>query len=195
MPFSLLQAGYRKRDGLEMPNHQSSKATEASRGAFPVTYRVAPGKLKHGLLIAGLLSVIGLWLIFFAGPMVAHGQLAGFANLAMAAGLVVIALRRVRDPRALLVLDQSGIWYRDWGLDPIAWNRIASVTLGGSRLQSFAYLEVTDSLLGGLSAEQRRKAESNRLVRPPRLLIPNGALDAPLPEIVAAIRSGLEERP
>jgi hypothetical protein len=163
---------------------------------FPVTYRVAPGKLKHGLLIAGLLALVGLWLIFFAGPSVAHSELAGSANLVLAAGLVALAVRRARDPRPLLVLDQRGIWYRDWELDPIAWDRIAGVTLGGSRLQSFACLEIKDPrvLIEGLSPEQRRKAEANRLVRPPRLLVPNGALDAPLPDIVAAIRSGLEGR-
>ena len=85
---------------------------------------------------------------------------------------------------------------RTAGIEPdITW--IAGVTLGGSRLQSFACLEITDAdaLLEGLGPEQRRKAESNRLVRPPRLLVPNGALDAPLPDIVAAIRSALEKRP
>ena len=83
----------------------------------------------------------------------------------------------------------------DWGLDPVPWDRIAGVVLGGSRLQSFACLEIKDpdGLLAGLSPEQRRKAESNRLVRPPRLLVPNGALDAPLTEVVAAIRAGLDE--
>ena len=180
-----------------MPTDQNGQTPTMSSGTFPVTYRVAPDKLKHGLLIAGLLTLIGLWMIFFAGPLVAYGELAGYVNLTLAAGLAAMALRRARDPRPLLVLDQGGVWYRDWGLAPVPWDRIAGVTLGGSRLQSFATLEVTDAeaLLGDLSPELRRKAEANRLVRPPRLLIPNGALDAPLPEIVAAIRTGLGQRP
>jgi len=179
-----------------MPTDQSSQTSATVSGAFPVTFRVAPGKLKHGLLIAGLLTVIGLWLILFSGPSVAHGEIAGFANLALAAGLAAVAARRARDPRPLLVLDRGGIWYRDWGLEPVPWDQVAGVTLGGSRLQSFACLEIKDpeALLQRLSPEQRRKAESNRLVRPPRLLVPNGALDAPLPEIVTAIRSGIERQ-
>ena len=179
-----------------MPTDQSGETSATGSGAVPVTFRIAPGKLKHGLLIAGLLSVIGLWLILFAGPSVAHGELAGFANLVLAAGLAAIALRRARDSRPHLVLDQRGVWFRDWGLDPVPWHQVAGVTLGGSRLQSFACLEIKDpqALLEGLSAERRRKAKSNRLVRPPRLLVPNGALDAPLTDIVAAIRSALDER-
>lgn len=160
-------------------------------------YKIAKSKLQHGGLLAAVLAVIGCAMIVLADPSVPYAKLTGAINLALAAGIAFFVMRNAQNPHPLLVLDQDGIWYRDWGLDPVAWDRIAGVALGGSRMQSFACLELTDAeaLFAGLSSERRRKVEANRLVRPPRLLIPNGALDAPLPDIVAAIRSGLEGRP
>jgi hypothetical protein len=162
---------------------------------FSREFRVARNKLLHGALIAGLLAVLGLWFLFFAGASVPEAELAGLLNLMLAAAILFFALRRARDPRPQMVLDREGVWYRDWGLDKVPWNAIAAVGTGGSRLQPFAALELRDpeSYLAGLSQTERRRIGNSRLYRVPRLLVPNGALDAPLDEVLAALRAGLEQ--
>ena len=166
-----------------------------SSEGFVREFHAGRSKLLHGSVIAGLLAALGLWLIFFAGASVPQAELAGVVNLILAAGVLFLARRAVGDPRPHMTLDRDGIWFRDWGLDKIPWHQIGHVYSGGIRLNSFACLELRDpeAVLAGLPEEQRRKLQSNRLVRPPRLLIPNGALDAPLPEILAAIRAGLQQ--
>ncbi len=161
----------------------------------PKEFRVARNKLVHGALIAGLLLLVGLWLIFFADPSIAYAEVLGLINLALAGGILVVALRKAGDRQPHLVLDRDGIWFRDWGLDKVPWQQVRDVYTSGSRIQAFACIEIRDpqALLAGLPDERRRKLNSNRLVRPPRLLVPNGALDAPLQDILAALRAGLEE--
>ncbi len=158
-------------------------------------FRAGRAKLRHGLVVACLLAILGLWLILFAGDTVAHAELAGIVNLILAAGILFAAHRAANDPRPHMVLDKDGIWYRGWGLDRVPWHQICDAYSSGIRLNSFACIELHDpeALLAGLPAEQRRKLEANRLVRPPRLLVPNGALDAPLHEVLGAIRAGLQQ--
>ncbi len=165
-----------------------------SSDVFPREFRVGRSKLRHGLVVAGLLAVLGLWLLLFAGDTVPEAELAGMVNLILAGGILFVAYRKAVDPRPHMTLDTDGIWYRDWGLGKVPWHQIGDAYSSGIRLNSFACIELHDpeALLAGLTAEQRRKLEANRLVRPPRLLVPNGALDAPLHEVLAAIRAGLQ---
>lgn len=163
--------------------------------AFHREFRVARSKLQHGALLAGVLAVIGLAIIVMAGPSVPYGRLVGAVNLVAALGIWITVRRNARDPRPLMVLDQDGFWFRDWGLETVSWAQLGNAYVGGSRFQAFLCLELRDpeALLARLPEQRRRKISANRLVRPPRLMIPNGALEAPLEDILAALRAGLEQ--
>jgi hypothetical protein len=154
-------------------------------------FRVSRTKLQHGVLLGGVLGVIGLAALLLAGPLLPDGRTIGLINLALAAGVLIYVLRTARDPRPRLVVDDAGLWYRDWSLGVVPWAQVADAYIVGSRLNTFACVEVRspEALLAGLDDKARRRLRSNRLVRPPQLIIPNGALDAGLDEIIAAIHA------
>ena len=156
-------------------------------------FRISRTKLRHGALLAGVLAVIGLWAMFLAGPALGEGRLIGGVNLLLAAGIGFHVLRSARNPTPLMVLDSDGIWLRDWGLGTVPWAQVSDAYLGGGRLQSFIYIEIRDgaALLAWVPKDAQRKLRSNRLVKPSQLLVPNGTLDAPLEDILAAIREGM----
>ena len=56
-------------------------------------------------------------------------------------------------------------------------------------MQTFACVELRDpgAWLAALPEAERRRLTENRLIRPPCLMMPNGALDAPLDRIAAVI--------
>ena len=108
-------------------------------------FRAGRSKLRHGLVVAGLLAILALWLILFAGDTVAHAELAGIVNLILAAGILFAAHRAANDPRPHMVLDKDGIWYRGWGLDRVPWHQICDAYSSGIRLNSFACIELQRS--------------------------------------------------
>lgn len=157
-------------------------------------FRVSRTRLQHGVLLAVVLGAIGIASLVLAGPTLPDGQLLGVINLALAAGVLAYVGYTARDARPRLVLDRDGIWYRDWGIGPIPWRQIASAHIGGARINAHLAIELRDpdALLARLDETARRKLKRNRLARLPQLTIPNGALDASLDEILAAIRSYLD---
>jgi hypothetical protein len=167
-----------------------------SRDPLIKAYHIAPAKLQHGTLLAGVLAAIGLAVMFLADASIPNAALIGAVNLLLAGGVFISVVRAARDPRPRMVLDRDGIWYRDWPVGRVPWRHLRGVHMQGSRVQTFACVELRDpeSFLAALSEAERRKCRSNRLVRMPCLLVPHGALDAPLAQIVetirAAIRSG-----
>ena len=153
-------------------------------------FRVSPARLRHGLVLAGVIAAIGLGIALFAGPSVADAPLIGAVSLVLAAGIAAFALRAARDPAPRLVLAADGVWFRDWGLPPVPWRNVARVTSVGSRFNPFICVEVDDweEFAATLDDATRARCRSNRLVRWPRLMVPNGAVDASFDEILAALR-------
>ncbi|MFQ5785857.1 MAG: hypothetical protein ACE5H8_13695, partial [Alphaproteobacteria bacterium] len=155
---------------------------------FHRAFRISRSKLQHGVLLGAVLGAIGLASFVFAGPALPDGRLVGAVNLVLAAGVLgyVVVTARNRKPR--MTLDGEGLWFADWGLDKVPWPQIADTSIGGTRFNSYLSVELrdADALFASLDVRARRKIRSNRLVRPPRLLVPNGALDAGLDEIAAA---------
>lgn len=156
-------------------------------------FRVSRTKLQHGYLLAGVLAAIGLVMLALSGPSIPDGQLIGLIPLGLAAIVLISVIRTARDPRPRMVLDSEGVWYRDWGLPVVPWPQVERAHITGSRLLGSISLELRDpdALLAGLDEATRAKIKSNSLVRLPRLMVPNGALDASPNDIVAAIRGGL----
>jgi len=148
------------------------------------------------MLLAGVLATIGLAVIFFADASIPNAALLGAVNLLLAGGVLFSVVRAARDPRPRMVLDRDGIWYRDWPVGKVPWRFLRGVYMQGSRFQTFACVELRDpeSFLAALGEAERRKCRSNRLVRLPCLLVPHGALDAPLEQIADAIGAALAQR-
>ena len=93
-------------------------------------------------------------------------------------------------PGIELLLDDDGIWFRGWDLPPVPWRHVAEARIAGSRIRTLLYLELDDpeALFAAIDAMAGKRRAANSLVRATRLLIPNSALDAPLDEVVEAIR-------
>ncbi len=158
-------------------------------------FRGSRARVQHGILLGAVLAVIGLGSLFFAGSSVPDAELVGAVVLVMAAGILAVAMRSARDQRPRLVLDRDGVWFRDWGIEKVSWAAIDAVYTSGSRLQAFITLSLRDpeGFLNALPPAERARLTSDRLFRRPELRIPHNALDAPLDEILAALRTGLED--
>lgn len=152
-------------------------------------------RAQHGMLLSAVLAVVGLGSLFFGAPSVPDAELVGAVVLVLAAGVLAVVMRNARDTRARLVLDRDGVWFRDWDIAAVPWAAIDSVYTSGSRIQAFITLSLRDpeGFLSALPRAERARLTSNRLFRRPELRIPHNALDAPLDEVLAALRSGLED--
>ena len=150
-------------------------------------------RVQHGFLLSAVLALIGLVSLFFAGPSVPDAELAGAAALVLSAGILIMALHSARDRRPRMVLDGDGIWFRDWAIGTVSWAAIDGVYSGGSRLQTFITLRLRDPVgfVAAVPEAECAKLKGNRLYRAPDLRIPHGALDAPMTDVLAAIRAGL----
>ncbi len=157
-------------------------------------FRGSRARVQHGILLGAVLAAVGLGSLFFGAPSVPDAELVGAVVLVLAAGILAVVMRSARDTRPRLVLDRHGVWFRDWGIAAVPWAAIDDVYTSGSRLQAFITLSLQDpeGFLEALPPAERARLRSNRLFRRPELRIPHNDLDAPLDEVVAALRSGLE---
>jgi len=159
---------------------------------FSHSFHIARSRVQHGYMLAGVLAAIGIWASLFADPQITGGPLLGLVNLGLAGGIAFHIWRLSRDKRPRLVIDQRGIWFRDWNLDPVPWSQIEGTLQKGGRLQAIICLQLRDpeGLFSSLPTEKRGKALANRLIRPPLLMIPAHSVDADFGEIRAAIDDG-----
>ncbi len=158
-------------------------------------FRGSRARVQHGVLLSAVLAAMGLGSFFFGGSSVPDAELVGAVVLVLAAGVLTMVMRNARDQRPRLVLDRDGVWFRDWDIATVPWAAIETVYTGGSRLQAFITLSLRDpeGFLSALPQAERAKLTSNRLFRRPELRIPHNALDAPVDQVLAALRSGLED--
>ncbi len=159
-------------------------------------FRFAKTKVRYGVLFGAVLAAIGVAIMTYGTASIPNAEHIGTVILALAVAVlaVVVVLRGVLDRRARLVLDGGGVWYRDGGIGTVPWREIAHASLGGARMKTYLGIELRDTVgfLAGLTASERKHLHHNRLVRLPVLHVPQGALDAPLDEILAAVESGIE---
>ncbi len=158
-------------------------------------YYVSRTKAQHAALLAAVLALIGGG-VLLSGAVPDAGLIGGLhLALAVVVGLSAVYLARDRSPR--LTIDDEGIWFRGWHLDKLPWSEIADVYIAGSRVRSQLCVRVRegDRLLAGLPEQERTRLLRNPLVHLPELRVPNGALDAALPEVEAAIRVKLAGAP
>lgn len=147
--------------------------------------------MQQGFLLGSLLAAIG-FVIFIIGRDVVPDAMLIAAGHLVAGGIVIgYGLRQSRDPRPRLVLDEDGIWYRDWKIRPIPWAQVRGIGTAGSRISSFVSIELRDeaTLLHIMTPAERQEARKNRLVCLPRLFIPNHSVDAPFDQLIADIEA------
>ena len=94
----------------------------AERGAMASEFGVARSKVRHGLVVGGLLAAVGLAILLFGGQAVPDSGLTGALCLALALGAGLYAWRAGRAQDAQLRIDARGIWLRDWGVT-LPWPR------------------------------------------------------------------------
>ena len=154
-------------------------------------FRASRTRIQHGFLLGAVLALVGLGTLLFAGPSVPDAELVGAVALALSAVMLFVALRHARDASARMVLAGEGIWFRDWGIDPVPWAAIDDAYTSGSRLQAFVSLRLRDpdGFLAALPEAESKALRANRLARLPELRIPHGALDVPLDQVLAAIKT------
>lgn len=157
-----------------------------------ITFAGSPSKRRHGLIIAGLLAVIGMIALLAAGPALPDGMMIGGLALALGAGFAFHVLRSTSGGEAVLTIDDEGIWFRDWGLPKVPWRHVSGIHVAGIRLHLLIHVILIDGegYLAGLDDAQRRTTSS--LVRPDRLAMPGGAFDAPIGDVVVAMREAHE---
>lgn len=156
------------------------------------SFRVAPSKLQQGLLLAGVLAAIGLAAWFLMPDSGGQSRWIAAINFSLALFVLITVWRKARDRRPAMTLGAQGVWFHEWDIQKVPWREIRGAHVTGSRIQSFACIELRDSAswLASLPASQGRRSERNRLIRPPCLLIPNGAIDVPLHELVSLVEAG-----
>ena len=145
----------------------------------------------HGLVIAGVFFVAGIASFLFGSDQIADAEQIGLVCVAIALGVAIYVVRTNSDPEVGMVLDDDGLWFRDWGLPAVPWRYIADAYPIGARLRPMICVEIVNSdvFFSGLDQTTQQRARGNPLVRPPQLKVRNGSLDAALNEIVAAIRA------
>ena len=155
-------------------------------------YGPSRSKIKHGLIVGGVLVATGLWTLLLAGESLPDRV--GTGLLAVAAGLAFAlhAWWSGRTAGVQLRLGPEGVWFRQWGVT-VPWSEIAEAGQSGTRLQPYVALILKDpeGFLGRLPTADGRALRVNRLWKPPELRIPKGTVEAGQEELVAALAEGL----
>ena len=157
-----------------------------------LTFAASPGKRRHGLIVAGLLAAVGVIALIAAGEALPDGVMIGSLALVLAAGFAVHVLRSTGAAGDVLTIDSEGVWFRDWNLPKVPWRHVAGIHVAGIRLRLLIHIDLIDgeAFLAGLDGAPRRPA--NPLVRPDRLVAPGSAFDAPIGDVVVALREAHE---
>ena len=160
--------------------------------AHRVAFAASPAKRRHGLIIAGLLAAVGVISLLADGPALPDGVMIGGVALALAAGFAVHVLRTTDTSGAVLTIDGEGVWFRDWGLPKVPWRHIGGIRVVGIRLRLLIHIDLIDgeAFFAGID-----KRPASPLVRPTRLEAPGGAFDAPIGDVVVALREAQANAP
>ena len=155
-----------------------------------IVFGVSSTRRVHGLLVSAVLAAAGIAALFAAGPALPDGQSIGAVTLLLACGIVFYVTRSARNTGTAMVLDKDGLWFRDWGLPPVPWRHIAGARIAGNRIRPLLHIDLDEgeAFFADVDDGAEKRRPANPLVRPTRLLVPNGAVDAPLTDIVEAIR-------
>lgn len=155
----------------------------------PVTFARSRSRSAQGFVLSGAMLVAGLVTLLLSGD---HGESylwSGLLLVAASLAVLVQALRTARDTAPWLVLDERGLWYKEWELPPVPWSEIDDHYQTGSRLQAFLAIALRDqeAYFAALAERGGKAVRFGRLIRPGLLLIPANTLDGDFRQIQDAI--------
>jgi hypothetical protein len=153
-------------------------------------YRASASRAKHGFIIGGGTVALGLWMTFLAGETVANQRLTGLFIILLGAVIAGYVWWKKHDTRAVLRIDETGVWCREWGVT-VPWDQVGVINPTGNRLARLIVIRVAepDRFIDSLPEAAGRKLRSNRLWKKPLLRLPDGYADAPLEELTATLRA------
>ena len=148
----------------------------------------------HGKVVGGFLISVGVIFLLVPETVVSGGMLIGFAMLALGASVFLMIVWTASDKRARMIVNDEGVWHREWGLNVIPWNEISRVYMQGLRwdIKICVELKNPERFLATMSPADRSRLRSNPLIKLPELRLPPSALDATVDELLTALRSGLQ---
>jgi len=142
----------------------------------------------HVVIISGLLFAVGVGSLVLGKDHVPDHRLVGFVcgGIALA---VIIALRGAWAETVALTIDEEGLWYADWKLPLVPWCHIGDVYTTGIRLRPLLRINLENSVdfFQSLNTNARGRIRENNLVRIDHLLIPNGALEISIKDLIPLI--------
>jgi hypothetical protein len=160
-------------------------------------YRASASRAKHGFIIGGGMVALGLWMAFLAGEtvslageLVSNQRETGLFIVLLGAAIAFYVWWKKHDTRAVLRIDETGVWCREWGVT-VPWDQVDVINPTGNRLARLIVIRVAepDRFIDSLPEAAGRKLRSNRLWKKPLLRLPDGYADAPLEELTATLRA------
>ena len=152
-------------------------------------YTASRSKLKHGLIVAGLLALLGLWLLFLAGDAIPDSRLVGAVNLVAALLIAGYSWQTTRSDETVLTVDDDGIWYREWGATA-PWREIEDIYGYGARLNPHIALKMKDSerFFAALPGEKAQRLKTSRYYKNGLLLLPNNCAEVAFSELLLTLQ-------
>lgn len=146
---------------------------------------VARNKTQQGYVLAILILGIGIAFMTILRDATPDAAMIGGINVVFAAVIAAMAYRTRLNGRRILVVNDEGVWFRDWRGPTIPWGEIASVDMEGVRLKAQVRLTLRDPerVLSMIDADKRSAFEKNPLVKLPQVIIPDNAVNAALPKV------------
>lgn len=143
---------------------------------------ISKNKIQQGYLLAGFMVISGLALMFYFDSASEDAALIGMVNLGFAALVFFMTRRSLANSSRLLILNNDGVWFRDWKGPVVPWDQIAVFEVGGTRIKAAlrVHLKDPEAVISLLDASDRAAFEKNPLFNAPTLRIPNGSLAEPL---------------
>lgn len=152
-------------------------------------FGVSASRRVHASVIAGLLTAIGIGTMLFGDGYVRDHRLIAVVCWGLAAAALYVS-RGAWSRGTAMIIDDTGLWYRDWDLPPVPWRHVAGARAVGIRLRPLLRIDLkdTESFFAMLDSAARRRSRGNALVKGDHLLIPNNAVEKPISEIAVLIR-------
>jgi len=157
---------------------------------------ISKNKVHQGYFLTGFLALVGISFITFLNSGSADASMLGLLMLAGSAAIGFMTYRNAQKSEILLILNNEGIWYKDWNVPTINWQHIDDIQLGGSKLKASIRLTLGDpnQVISQLDKEKRRAFEKNLLVALPILKIPAGNLESSLEEVRDKIKNYMVQK-